>query len=198
MPDISLIAAPTDTPVSLVEAKAHLRVTADDDNAEILLKLKAATDYCQRMTPGGRQFMAATYDLKLPLFPGWRIDLPIPPLNNVTWIKYYDADNDLTTLGSTLGSTASTDYYHTVKPEQQPGHVEPLSTLSWPATYDRPDAVAVRFVAGSTDAGSVPDSAKAAVLLKLEHLFDPERVSEPEMERSIKSLLRCNQWGFYG
>lgn len=198
MADLRLVTAPTDTPVSMVEAKAHLRETLDDNNDEILLKLKAATDYCQRMVPGGRQFMAATYDLKLPYFPSWRIDLPIPPLNNVTWIKYYDADNDLTTLGSTLGSTASTDYYHTLKPERQPGGIEPVSTTSWPATYDRPDAVTVRFVAGSTDASTVPDSAKAAVLLKLEHLFDPERVNESDMSRAIKSLLNCSRWGSYG
>ena len=142
--------------------------------------------------------MAATYDLTMPMFSSLRITLPRPPLDRVTWIKYYDTNGVVQTFGSTTGSTGSTGYYTTVKPQKQPGYVEPAYDQTWPATRDRPDAVTVRFVAGSTAASSVPDTAKAAVLLKLEHLFDPDRVNEVEMERSIKSLLNCNQWGFYG
>ncbi|KKK92237.1 hypothetical protein LCGC14_2704940 [marine sediment metagenome] len=55
MSDLSLVTAPTDTPVSMIEAKAHLRETIDDNNAEILLKLKAAADYFQQRIPFPRQ-----------------------------------------------------------------------------------------------------------------------------------------------
>ena len=200
MADLRLITAPSTTPVSLVEACSHLRETDNDNNDEVIVKLKAAVDYCQRRISGGRQFCSATYDYYLPEFPQLddAIVLPMPPLSNVTWIKYYDTNGALQTWGSTTGSTGSTGYYYTIKAQDTPGYVKPAYNKTWPSTRDRPDAVTVRFVAGSTDTDDVPDVVKAAALLKLEHLYDPERVEESQQNRAIDSLLGCAGWGHYG
>jgi len=202
MSELQLVTAPTTTPVSLVEAFAHLRETEDANTDDIAGKLNASIDYCQRRVVGGRQFCSATYDLRLQDFPSdgrdCRIAIPRPPLNKITWIKYYDTAGVLQTFGSTLGSTASTDYYITMASQDMPGYVVPAYSKTWPSTRDRPDAVTVRFIAGSTDVATIPDTSKAAVLLKLEHLYDPERVDEAQQMRAIDDLLQCTHTGFYG
>jgi len=202
MSEIQLVTSPTTTPVSLADACAHLRESEDDNTDEILLKLNSAVDFCQRRIYGGRQFCSATYDYLLRDFPSdndeCRLTLPIPPLSKVQWIKYYDTTGTLTTWGTTNGSTGSTGYYITVKAQNTPGYVVPSYNKTWPSVRDRPDAVTVRFVAGSTSPASIPDTVKSAVLLKLEHLYDPDRVDESQMNEAIDNLLACVNPGFYG
>ena len=186
----------------MTEARAHLRDTDDDNITEIELKLRAAVDYCQRKIGGHRQLMSATYDYNLDEFPAYAVDdrivLPMPPLNRVMWVKYYDTDGALQTWGSTTGSTGSTGYYTTVKGTDTPGYIVPAYSKTWPSTRYRPDAVTIRFIAGSTSATTVPDCVKAAVLLKLEHLYDPERVEESQQNRAIDALLAGVNYGHYG
>jgi hypothetical protein len=122
----------------------------------------------------------------------------MPPLKKVQWIKYYDTAGTLTTWGSTTGSTGSTGYYITIKGRDTQGYVVPAYNKTWPSVRDRPDAVTVRFIAGSTSPGDIPDAAKAAVLLKLEHLYDPERVDEATQTKAIDLLLATVNHGFYG
>jgi len=202
MAELQLVTAPTTTPVSLIEACAHLRESEDDSTDEILLKLDAAVDFCQRRVSGSRQFCSATYDYLLRDFPSdgdeCRLTLPIPPLVKIQWIKYYDTTGTLTTFGSTLGSTASTGYYLTAKSQNTPGYAVPAYSKTWPSVRDRPDAVCVRFIAGSTATSDIPSSVKAAVLLKLEHLYDPERVEEGPTTKAIDDLLACVNHGHYG
>jgi len=201
MGEPQLVTAPTTTPISLVEACNHLRESEGDNTDDVLLKLKAAIDFCQRRVSGGRQFCAATYDYLLRDFPSdgdeCRLTLPMPPLSKVQWIKYYDTTGVLTTLGTTNGSTGSTGYYITVAPQDTPGYVVPAYNQSWPSVRDRPDAVRVRFVAGSTSTSAVNSAIKAAVLLKLEHLYDPDRVDEGAITKAIDDLLSCMNYGNY-
>ena len=200
--ELSLVTAASTTPISLQEAKDHLYLTADTYNIELRRKMAEAIDYCQRRIPGGRQFCAATYDAVLDAFPDCRDDdrvtLPLPPLTKVRWIKYYDASGVLTTFGSTNGSTASSTSYTAVMSAETPGYVVPAFGVVWPTPRDVPNAVTVRFQAGSTDNTTIPNSIKAAVKLKLEHLWEPGRVDEGQMERAIDNLLACNGYGYYG
>lgn len=96
--------------------------------------------------------------------------VPLPPLRSVTWIKYYDESNVLQTL--------STSKYQ-VDAATEPGRVAPVFGETWPATYDRLDAVQIRFVAGYAPEGSpldyrvnVPRPIKSAIKLKLSDLWE--------------------------
>jgi len=197
-----LITLPTTTPVSLQEAKDHLYLTSDTYNDDLARKLDEAVDYCQRRIDGRRQFCRATYDLILDGFPSDdvddRITLPYPPLVNVSYIRYYNSTGGAVYCGSSGGSTASSTAWTQVIPGERPGFVVPAFGKVWPTTRVRPDAVTVRFVAGSTSPATVPPSIKAAVKLKLEHLWDPDRVEESTQEKAIDSLLECNGYGHYG
>lgn len=199
--DLTLVTASTTTPVTLAQAKAHLYVTSTDWDADITSKLNSAVDYCQRAIPGGKQFMPATYEVTMDSFPyaDERVTIPAPPLSNVKYVKYYDSDGTLQTLGSTLGSTASSTEWIQVKSSDDPGYIVPAFSKVWPTTRARPDAVKIRFVAGSTAAANVPASAKHAILLALGDFWENRGDAEvkPETQKTIARLLGVNHYGHY-
>jgi uncharacterized phiE125 gp8 family phage protein len=189
MSELVLITASTATPVSVSEAKEHLYLTDDDQDKTLNGKLKAATEFCQRRISGHRQFSPAVYDLVLDQFPADRIRFPLPPLKSITSVKYYDTTNTTAAVSSTA--------YHAITPSDDPGYIEPVQGAAWPATRSRPDAVTIRFTAGYAHPGAVPDPIREAILLKTEHLFDPERIDEKQVMRAVDDLLGGFDYGSY-
>jgi len=187
--ELRLITASTGPPLALRDVQDHLYNYDDDRGPDMIRKLGAATEYCQREVIGRRQFMPATYDAIMPAFPFDRITLPIPPLKSITSIKYYDSNGTEQTLSSTA--------YSSVTPTDDPGFVEPAFGEVWPTTRDRADAVTVRFVAGYASRAEVPQSIKEAVLLKTEHLYDPGRVKEADVTRAVSDLMNQYEYGHY-
>jgi len=193
-----LVTASTGQPVTLAEAKAHLRVTTSDDDVDILRKIRAATDYAQRRVAGWRQFMSATHDLTMDGFPVGALELPFPPLRSITHIKYYDTTGTQQTFASTSSSTGiivTTD-------DDNPGSVEPAYGQSWPSARSQPNAVEVRFTAGYADRPSVPDSVKEAILLLTGHFYENREsvvvgTISSEVQMAVDSLLHANEYGHY-
>jgi hypothetical protein len=187
----------TGLPVTLAETKQHLYLTDNEQLAGLRGKMAAATDFCQKRISGHRQFMQATYDGVMEDFPGGdgTLEFPLPPLKQIKSVKYYNTSNTLTTLKSS--ATSGSTFYDEVRPADGPGFIRPNQSETWPAVRDRPDAVTVRFVAGWGEAKDVPSVIKQAVLLKTEHLWDPGRVREEQMEHAIQSLLDCYDYGAY-
>lgn len=143
-------------PVSLEEAKAHLRVTGTDDDAYIGALVSASTDAAQQLT--GRQCEPATFALYLDGFPCGPIDLPRPPLQSVASISYVAPDGTVTDLAAFEVDTAT-------------GRVLPAFGSSWPATRAVPSAVTVTFVAGYPT-GETPFALKAAIQLLVGGLYE--------------------------
>lgn len=153
---LRLVTAPAEEPVSLADAKARLRITIDDEDTDIealIVEARAAAE-----AECGRAFVSQTWSLLLDGFPcGREIRVPRPPLQSVTWVKYYDADGVQQTLSSALYFTATAG---------DPGRIVLKETATWPATESgRPESVEVRFVAGYGGRAAVPAEVKAAVLL---------------------------------
>jgi len=65
---MQLITPPAGEPVTLLEAKAHLRVDFDDDDGLIQALISAARQAAETIT--SRQFMTARWKLVLDSFPG--------------------------------------------------------------------------------------------------------------------------------
>lgn len=157
---LKLITAPATTPVSLTEAKAHLRVDHTDDDTLITACIAAATAYVDGPNGWlGRALIEQTWELTIDEFPDNEIKIPMPPLIEVVSIKYDDTAGDEQTL--------STDDY-TVDLVSEPGWVLPDDT--WPSTFDGINAVRIRFRAGYT--GGVPADIKAAILLYIGTLYE--------------------------
>lgn len=161
---LKLATAPATEPITLAQAKAQVRVELDsteydDDLTSLIVESR---QYLEAAV--GRQLVTATWDLAIDSFPpSGRINVPLPPLQSVTWVKYYDADNTLQTL--------ETSNYVVWSDGSEGGRIYQAADVLWPTTYTRPDAVQVRFVAGYGTADQVPAPLKRAMKLLLGHWF---------------------------
>jgi uncharacterized phiE125 gp8 family phage protein len=162
---LKLITAPATTPVSLTEAKAHLRVDHSDEDTLITALIAAATEHYDG--PRGilsRALMQQTWDLLLDEFPaGPAIRFPLGPLISVTEVAYIDPDTEIEAI------FASSNYQ--VDIHQPLGWVQLAESASWPDVMQTINAVRVRFVAGYADAAAVPAPIKAAILLNVGDLY---------------------------
>ena len=188
------VTAATVEPITLSEAKNHLRVLSDDDDQLIRSYIKTATAYCEQQVPGGRAFSQQTWKWKLHEFPSQSFEVPRPPLQSVSHVKYY-ATNSSTGL-TTLSSTA----YLVHKATRMPGEIELHPNKgSWPSVADRADAVQVTFVAGST---SVDEQAIHAIKLLVSHYYDQRSTVlvgtiSKEIEHGLRALLGSMGHGQY-
>lgn len=161
VPTPTLTTKPTSLPISLDEAKVHLRVDHGDEDALIESLIEAATEWLQAACD--RQFCQATYALKLPYFPAYCIEIPYPPLSSVTSITYLDTGGSSQTLSSA---------YYVVHTTTTPGRVLLADGYTWPSTDTHPEAVTITFVAGSAKAGDIPRMARQALLLLVGHWYE--------------------------
>ena len=181
--------SPTLTVVSLADAKLHLRVDFNDDDALINSLIDAATlqaeAYCKAaFTPrnylmtlgawpalGAGSFGPGEDYIDFPARFGGSgrpsrypdaICLPVAPVSAVTSITY---------LESTAGAvtTLSASAYVVVTSHAQP-MIVPATGQSWPALYDHPEAVRIAFRAGYE--ADVPANVTAAVRLLVGHLYE--------------------------
>lgn len=159
-----LVTPPIEEPVSLDEAQAHLRVEGSEDGLLVERLIKAARQRVETVT--WRALCTQTWDLVLDSFPS-TIQLPKGTVSSIGSVTYYDSANVLRTLAS--------DQYLT-DCDSIPARIAPVS--SWPATYERPGAVRVRFVCGYGRAEDVPEDLKQAILLLVGHFYENR---EPEI-----------------
>ena len=178
-------------PISLAEIKNHVRVTSDDDDALLRSYTSAAVAYCEKQT-GGRSIMLQTWDWKLHLWPGVSFEIPRPPLQSVTSVKYYATDTS--TAATTIGSSE----YLVHTPTEVPGILERHpKTSSWPSIANRADAVTVRFVSGSTD---TPEELRHAIKLLVGHFYDNRNAAaalNADLAQGVAALLRSVESGNY-
>lgn len=161
---VRVFTAPAVEPVSLAEAKIHLRVDHSDDDAHISALITTAREYCEMISR--RAFVNRTLDLSLS---GWPADgyirLPYPPAVSVSSITYYKDDNTSATL-------SAADYI--LIADIDPAVVALAKDKSWPSDSLRTVApIRVRYVAGyGAAATSVPGRFRQALLLAMGHWYE--------------------------
>lgn len=161
---LKIYAAPEVEPVSLTEAKLHLRVDITDDDALITMLIQSARETVEAITR--RALISQTWDMTLDDWPeSDAIEVPLPPLQSVTSITYVDEDGNSATV-------SASDY--SVDTTSDPGRIVLDADASWPSVSLRPaNGVTVRFVAGYGAAGSdVPAAIRSAILLLVGHLYE--------------------------
>ena len=184
------ITAPTSEPISLEEARLHLRLDTsgsppshpDDSLVSNLITAvrQNAEDYA------GIKIASGTFEMRADSFKDFEISLQTWPVTSVTSVSYVDLSNSTQTL-------ASTEY--TLDTYARPVRLK--ATTTFPATKE----VTIRFVAGCTDGQSpnpypMPKSIKAALLLMLGHLYDNrEAVSDIQSyERPLGATYLLNPY----
>ena len=157
--------APTSKPVTLQEAKDHLRVDVVDDDALITAQIEAATAWVEEYT--GRQLVTATWLLTLDRFPRWDrpIILPRPPAISVTSVAYTLSDE-------TTATVTATDYVLDNKDDLDRHRIVLKDAFTWPTDVRDYAGVRVTYTTGYGDADDVPDVFKTAILLVVGTLYE--------------------------
>ena len=160
-----LVTPPASEPLTVAEAKAHLRVfhSGDDDVIEDMITTarEAVETYL------GRALITQTWALKDDdCEASYR--LPKAPLASVASITYVDSNGTTQTL--------ATDQYVVlasgVDRACEPGRIVPAYNVVWPSVRGEPDDVVVQFVAGYGAASAVPQTFKSAMKVLLEDLYE--------------------------
>jgi len=117
-----------------------------------------------------RQLLRATWDLYLDAWPrDGVIEIPKPPLDSVTYVKYTDTGGTLTTLALTTDWLVSAP----AGPRCRRGRVTLAYGQSWPSIREIADAIVVRFVAGyGATASTVPKLLRQAMLIDMGTLHE--------------------------
>lgn len=168
-----LVTPPAETPISLEEAKAHLRVDDDDQDELIDALIAAATGYLDGPQGVlGRALVTQTWRadrscfLSGPCWPGIR--LPLAPVQsaNLT-VEYWNGTDyiEVDAEGYAL-------YADSLGP-----YVDGVTNFTWPTPETRTDAVKITFVAGYGTAAEVPQPLKQAILLMVGHWFENREAS---------------------
>jgi uncharacterized phiE125 gp8 family phage protein len=159
------VTAPPAEPVTLTEAKLHLRVDVTDDDALITSLITAAREYCEEWCQ--RSFVQHVYRAEVDCFEDEMV-LPGRPVQAIQSIKYWD-----TSSPSSL-EILDTSIYDLVRNRVRRNYGE-----TWPSVYPRDDAVEVTFTTGYSDLASpedtvanVPEGIKAAIKMMVGDLYE--------------------------
>jgi len=106
---VSIVTQPTEEPLTLDEAKQHLRVDIEDDDSLILSLIKVAREYAETVT--GRKLITQTWKYYLDDWPTDKdyIEIPFPPLQSISSITYTDYNGVVNTWSVATDSTGDTD-----------------------------------------------------------------------------------------
>lgn len=186
---------PAAFPVTLVECKADLRVQHTADDTLINSLIADATDYMDVPNGAiGKALIDQTWTLSVPRADGWeRIELPVTPVQSITSITYYDADN-------VQRSLPVSDFQ--LYGDEDKAWIEAKPNVNWPTVYDRLDAITVTFVAGfGANSTAVPNSIRRAIRLLVGHWYENRTASivgtsAQELPLAVQNLVALNRKGW--
>ena len=189
---------PAVEPLTVAEAKLHLRVDISDDDAYIGTLITAAREWVEAYLD--RTLITTQLILRAAEFPTEELELPRPPMvasgtATAVVVTY--------TLADTTTATLSTALYR-VDRTSTPGNVAPIINGTWPSdVIEDANAVAVTYWAGyGPTSASVPATIRHACLMLIGHWYEQRSavltatISKP-LEFAVESLLASNNWGQY-
>lgn len=173
MGNTRLITAPAVEPVTLAEARSHLKATQTAEDALIQAWIYAAREHAENFL--NRALCTQTWELLLDGFCD-EMEIPKPPLQTVGFVKYLDSSGVLQTLDPS--------YYVVDAPGRR---ITRAYAAVWPTTYEQVNAVTVRFTAGYGLTAAVPYVIKAAILLLVQ--YHEGRQAEGSLKDAAEALL---------
>ncbi len=173
---LQLVTAPTQEPVSLAEARLHLRVDFNDDDALIMALIRSARLAAETIT--GRQLVTARWKYILDSFPGpslmgvpagqpftlpgHAILIPKAPVQTIVSIEYLD-------MNRTAQTMPAANYVADLACE--PARITPVFGQIWPIPLPQIATVSVTFDAGYGNPADVPEGLKSWMLLRIGSLY---------------------------
>jgi len=157
-----IVINPSEEPITLSEAKEHLRVDFSDEDTYIGTLITTARKYCESYT--NKVFITQSWRQNLDTFPRV-IKLKVSPVVSLTSLKYYDTNETQQTL------TDNSDNF-------QKDFLSDCGSLheglvnAWPSVGDTINAIEIITVCGYGAASSVPAEIKHAIKLMVSHLYE--------------------------
>lgn len=184
------IAAATENPITLDEAKAHLRVDTNADDALISSLISAAVSFIDYPGALGKVMVTQTWrqSVSAPDADG-RLYLTVGPVQSISGVSYFDADNQ--------SQAASVGDFQLYKSEDW-AFLAPKSGKTWPVVYNRPDAISITHVSGYGAASAVPQSLKTALLFLVAYWYEFRGDEVSEMPPTAEALINMHKIGFFG
>lgn len=172
---------PAQEPVSLSEAKAHLRLEETVDDGYVTALITAARVHAEKVLSRG--LVLQTVVLTLPDFSS-PLELPGGHLADVPQlqVQYLDEDDALQTLGSG-------NYYAVAQGESSPGLLYLADGASWPNLSTRADAVRVQYRVGWATGDAVPKPIKHALLLLISQMYESRSPELAASSSTVDALL---------
>ena len=185
---LTLVTGPTREPVTLEEAKDHIRISTTvsaTEDTQLLSFISVARDYCERYQ--NRAYIDQTWKLVFDTWPTSDvIEVPLPPLQSATAVNYYGT-------GGTSNSMTTSSYI--VDTDSEPGRVALGYGEVWPGETLRPiNGVTVQFICGyGSVASAVPSGVKTAIKLIVGDLYEHREDSDIkeliEVPYGVRALL---------
>jgi uncharacterized phiE125 gp8 family phage protein len=180
MSGLIVVSGPAIEPVTLRQAKDHLRVDSEIEDGTISALISAARSWCEAYT--GRAFIDTTYDWSIDTFAGVLV-VPRSPLRSVESITYIDDGGVAQILDP---SSYRADTY------SGPARITLAYQQAWPSVLPVAGAVTVRFVAGyGPGEDDVPAHVRQAVLMLTAELFENRQQSSPQTVNNVPFTVRA-------
>lgn len=194
---------PTTEPITLAEARMHLRLTTDsvDSPAEethpedllVSALVTAARQYAETYLQ--RALCDQQVEVVLDSFPSNEIALPLSPIVEVLYLTYVDENGDSQTLDPSQ---------YVLDNDQEPGWLLPLIDTTWPTTYGVINAVRIRYRAGysspddSPNDRPIPEVIKRAMLLLVGNWYENREATvigtiATTLDLAVKEMLKPYQ-----
>lgn len=190
---LALASAPAVTPISVAEAKAHLRIDHAEDDALISSLIDAAVSYIDATGVLGRGMVTQDWAQWVSQAPGW-VRLRLGPFQSLVSVEYYDTDGALQTATLADYETRLDGDFVICKPK---------TGNTWPAAQTRGDAIKITYRIGYGDAATdVPQNIRHALLMTVAHLYEQRLlyvdVQLREVPLAVEALIGVERVGWYG
>lgn len=161
---VDLITAPTREPVSVAKMKEHLRITIEDDDFLLQDYITTARKYVEDLI--GCALLTQTWKYYMNCWPnGDWFELPFPPLQSVTSVKYKDSNETEYTF-------SANDYLVDIVSE--PGRVVLKYGETWPSeTLSPRTPIYTEYECGYGDSpNDVPMNLRHAIIMLVGHYYE--------------------------
>ena len=180
---LNQIALPQVEPVTLAEAKLHLRIDGNEEDVLLTALITAARLRAENNIK--RAFITQTWEMILDEAKA-EIEIPLPPLHAVTKIKVIAEDGTETDVDD--------ETYIVDRGAGQPGRVRLKSGYSWP-THRNFASFIITFEAGYGDAAeNVPGPIREAIKVIIANMF--ENRGDSKAAEEIPALAVSLLWPY--
>ena len=176
-----LTGAPETLPLTLDEAKRHLRVEHGDENDLITSLIGAVTAHLDGWSGIlGRCLIAQEWKASYPCFKRV-LRLPFPDVTAAA-VSYFDAYDEAQAFDASAFRLLE---------DSAGAYVWLAAGTTYPAVYGRPDAVQVTFTAGYGAAADVPLPIRQAMKLLIGHFYENREAVTAQAMRELPMAVKA-------